>query len=310
MKISSKLSLPKHRKKLSFVENHDSRPVFFISKKKNKLKRKSVREKSGSMLSNNSKNSFGLSIKESRRKHRKSQFQGNLMTFGQISREQSRLPSLEVESRVSSKIRSMDKQNLKYNSFTNQLFPLESNITVSGLKRSCLPATHQTKLISDSNHRQMTEKEKSKDTQMNPFNSSLWRRQTKTTEKRWALKEKKRNVKFRKNSLPKRNLLNLPQIQKENLVKKSSFQEKSINNERKTIESQGRALFNQVFKEIDSIYLKFKKLTEIGSGSYAVAYLAQHKRTGEKLVLKTFKLADFVKNSHINRFMVNIQYFN
>ena len=50
----------------------------------------------------------------------------------------------------------------------------------------------------------------------------------------------------------------------------------------------------------------FRNLQEVGSGSYAVAYLAEKKKTREKFVLKTFELRKFTKKSHLNRFMVCI----
>lgn len=65
-----------------------------------------------------------------------------------------------------------------------------------------------------------------------------------------------------------------------------------------------RAVFSHAFRQVDSIYSVFRNLQEVGSGSYAVAYLAEKKKTREKFVLKTFELRKFTKKSHLNRFMV------
>ena len=70
------------------------------------------------------------------------------------------------------------------------------------------------------------------------------------------------------------------------------------------VQQMCRAVFSHAFRQVDSIYTVFRNLQEVGSGSYAVAYLAEKKKTREKFVLKTFELRKFSKKSHLNRFMV------
>ena len=133
--------------------------------------------------------------------------------------------------------------------------------------------------------------------------SSIWDISSKKIDQ-VRFKKKHLNKKFNQDVKKIEPICNLQNLQKENYFKRATvlWKKWAVNNLKSKV--LNISIFKSSFKEIDSIYNLFMNIKEIGSGSYAIAYLAQSKKSNFQYVLKSFKLKNFIKNNHVNRFMV------
>lgn len=236
-----------------------------------------------------------------------------------------RFPSIESESRAVSKLNSTEK------------FKQMSGFSF------CKANSGETNKFSNVGNAEPDEKRKSSAKSPGLFNSCLWKKQTsgvyrsgRRTQELRTLNSKLRsssrlsNIARRRSNESNR----LPQLSKDSArnpirrgvskenhrSSKESRQSKRVSDASKfghpslsmrlnsinqsDVQQMCRAVFSHAFRQVETIYNIFRSLQEVGSGSYAVAYLAEKKKTREKFVLKTFELRKFSKKSHLNRFMV------